>query len=264
VVAYDASDGTGKYAMDGGGTGMEYFFAFARDPVTNDVYIGGTSRSEKIQWGNVERNNPMYNGDPGKNNPDTSSAVGSSKAFTVKLKSKVELPSCLTSCAGNIPEVKEGFCYIDRYCYANEKASPYDAAHACYQCDVLKTQVAWSGPVGLGESFCLIGGQCVADGAAKKLTSGRSTVDSECETCQAKTKHTDYSVVNGYSVGYTEGVSNGKCVEKTWQTEAAAAGWNLPLAACDAGDNIARERARRARSLSPAMRQAWQQGQQPK
>jgi hypothetical protein len=44
VAAYDASDGTGKYAMDGGGTGMEYFFAMASDPDTKDVYVGGTSR----------------------------------------------------------------------------------------------------------------------------------------------------------------------------------------------------------------------------
>ena len=44
VAAYDASDGSGKYAMDGGGTGMEYFFAFACDPDTHEMYVGGTSR----------------------------------------------------------------------------------------------------------------------------------------------------------------------------------------------------------------------------
>jgi len=71
VVAYDAADGTGKYAMDGGGTGMEYFFAMASDPDTHDIYVGGTSRSEFITWGDVTRKNVMYNGQPGLDNPDT-------------------------------------------------------------------------------------------------------------------------------------------------------------------------------------------------
>merc|ERR1719387_791355 len=39
VVAYDASDGSGKYAMDGGGTGMEYFFAMASDPDSHEIYM---------------------------------------------------------------------------------------------------------------------------------------------------------------------------------------------------------------------------------
>lgn len=49
VAAYDAADGTGKYAMDGGGTGMEYFFAMASDPDTHEVYFGGNSRCAHCQ-----------------------------------------------------------------------------------------------------------------------------------------------------------------------------------------------------------------------
>ena len=100
---------------------QEYFFAFARDPSTQEVYVGGTSRSEVIQWGNVKRTNAMYNGDPGENNPDTSSPVGSSKAFVVKLKSQSVLPDCLSTCDPSRSmigtDVKSGHCYIDRYCY---------------------------------------------------------------------------------------------------------------------------------------------------
>ena len=43
-------------------------------------------RSEYITWGPVSRKNVMYNGQPGENNPDTSSPVGSSKAFVVQIK----------------------------------------------------------------------------------------------------------------------------------------------------------------------------------
>jgi len=136
VSAYDASDGGGRWAMDGGGTGMEYFFAMASDPVTHAVYVGGTSRSEVIRWGDVSRNNVMYNGDPGQNNPDTGSAVGSSKAFVAKLSSTLTTPSCLSTCSTPpvAADVLSGFCYIDRHCYADGAFSPYDG-HECHKCD---------------------------------------------------------------------------------------------------------------------------------
>ena len=34
VAAYDAADGSGKWAIDGGSDGLDYFFAFASDPDT--------------------------------------------------------------------------------------------------------------------------------------------------------------------------------------------------------------------------------------
>ena len=94
--------------MDGGGTGMEYFFAFASDPDTQDVYIGGTSRSEIMEFGNVKRMNAMYDEDQSSHNP-----VCSSKAFFVKLKSELELPYCVSSCDASGMAVVEGHCYID-------------------------------------------------------------------------------------------------------------------------------------------------------
>ena len=41
VAAYDAEDGTGKWAFDGGSDGLDYFFAFGIDHGTNDLYVGG-------------------------------------------------------------------------------------------------------------------------------------------------------------------------------------------------------------------------------
>jgi hypothetical protein len=238
VAAYNAADGTGKYAMDGGGTGMEYFFAFARDPSTGDVYTGGTSRSEYIQWGNVERKNPMYNGDPGENNPDTSSPVGSSKAFAVKLKSQTEMPDCLSSCSNNVPVVKSGHCYIDRYCYADQESAPYAGA-GCMMCKASSSQGAWSGPEGIGTSHCYINSKCVESGEHKQVSSGRSTVDSQCEVCTPSTSGSEWSMVDGYEM------ANGACHETTWEEYATRAGWTQP---CNPDSHV--HRARRARKLS--------------
>merc|ERR1719235_1523749 len=167
VLAYDASDGGGRWAMDGGGTGMEYFFAMASDPATHEVYVGGTSRSEVIRWGDVSRNNVMYNGQPGQNNPDTGSAVGSSKAFVAKLSSTLSFPSCLSTCSSPLvaADVLSGYCYIDRHCYADGSFSPYDG-HECHKCDASVNNLAWSPPD--VTAHCYIGGgeeddRCVAD-----------------------------------------------------------------------------------------------------
>jgi hypothetical protein len=233
VAAYDSATGVGKYAMDGGGTGMEYFFAFARDAGTNDVYIGGTSRSEIISWGNVERHNEMYNGDPGENNPDTSSAVGSSKAFTVKLKSQMELPHCLSTCdpTGDVQasDVKAGYCYIDRYCYEHEAMAPYDG-HECMQCDATASPLAWSGPVGIGSTHCMISNTCVAAGTHRQVQVGYSSVDSVCQSCQPSVSSDDYSLIEGYNFNtFTE-----TCEPKTWQVEAVRNGWTAPSPSCTA------------------------------
>jgi len=224
VAFYNAADGTGKYAIDGGGTGMEYFFAMANDPDTHDVYVGGTTRSEYINWGDVSRHNVMYNGDPGMNNPDTSSAVGSSKAFTVQIKSTLTLPSCMNTCNSAAPmvasDVKANHCYIDRHCYAHDTMSPY-SGFECTKCDAATNPLTWSAPD--TTSHCHIGGACYANNAAKQVASGRSYVDSACEICDNAKSTTSWSVKDGYTVD-----SAGTCTAMTWADHATAAGWNAP------------------------------------
>jgi hypothetical protein len=198
VVAYDAADGSGKYAIDGGGTGMEYFFAMASDPDTHDIYLGGTSRSEYITWGDVTRKNVMYNGQPGEDNPDTSSPVGSSKAFVVKLKSTLTPPACLETCNPAYPlqasDVKSGHCYIDRHCYADGTSAPYSGAE-CTRCDAATDPLQWSAPD--TSAACFIGGACVASGAHAQVRSGRSYVDDPCLHCDPSVNGSAYSSVAG-------------------------------------------------------------------
>merc|ERR1719356_1017976 len=198
VVAYDATDGSGKYAVDGGGTGMEYFFAMASDPDTHEIYIGGTSRSEYITWGDVVRKNVMYNGQPGLNNPDTHSPVGSSKAFVVKLQSTPSLPSCLTTCNTAFPlqasDVKSGHCYIDRHCYADGTSSPY-SGFECTKCNAAVDPLQWSSPD--TSAACFINGACVASGAHAQVRSGRSYVDDPCLHCDPSISSSAYSPVAG-------------------------------------------------------------------
>jgi hypothetical protein len=198
VAAYDAADGSGKYAMDGGGTGMEYFFAMASDPVTHDIYVGGTSRSEHISWGGVKRKNVMYNGQPGLNNPDTSSAVGSSKAFVVKLKTTLTVPSCLTTCNTAFPlqasDVKSGHCYIDRHCYTEGTSSPY-SGFECTKCESAVNPLAWSSPD--TSDACFIKKACVKNGAHAQVSKGRSMVDDPCLKCDPSINSTGYSPVAG-------------------------------------------------------------------
>jgi hypothetical protein len=204
VVAYNAADGTGKYAMDGGGTGMEYFFAMASDPDTNDVYIGGTSRSEYITWGDITRKNVMYNGQPDLNNPDTASAVGSSKAFVVKLKTTLTIPACLDSCNTAFPlvasDVKSGHCYIDRHCYADGTYSPY-SGQQCTKCDASVQPLSWSSPD--LSNACFINGACIASGAHAKTPSGRSMVDDPCLICDPSTNTSTYTPVAGCNLPST-------------------------------------------------------------
>jgi hypothetical protein len=233
VAAYDASNGAGKYAMDGGGTGMEYFFAFARDQGTGDLYVGGTSRSEQITWGNVKRDNVMYNGQPGENNPDTSSAVGSSKAFTVKLLTSTSRPSCLDTCAGNghaASDVKDGHCYIDRYCYADGEAAPY-AGSQCLHCDAAESKIAWTNP-GTYTSHCFLDGVCYDHGDMKTTGSGRSAVTSKCEMCDPSKSTSVWSAGPGYV--FTGASDSPTCHLTTLVENCTSAGWLPPKTECAA------------------------------
>jgi len=229
VLAYDASNGAGKYAFDAGGGGMEYFFAFASDPVTQDIYVGGTSRSEIMQWGEVTRDNQLYTG-------ESRSSVGSSKAFFAKFKTTTDLPSCLESCSadGATKVVKAGHCYVDRYCYEHGAYAVYHGAQ-CMHCDANSNQQQWSGPD--TTDFCMIDGMCYDKDEHKSTTVGRRTVMSECESCQPSTGVTNlFMMVPGYQM------VDGACHKPSWAEEAAAAGWREPCAQAS--------RSRRSRKLA--------------
>jgi len=177
---------------------MEYFFAMASDPDTHDIYVGGTTRSEYITWGNVKRKNVMYNGQPGLNNPDTGSPVGSSKALVVKLKSTLTQPSCLTTCNTAFPlqasDVKSGHCYIDRHCYADGTSSPYSGSE-CTRCNAAVNPIQWSSPD--TSAACFIKSACVASGAHAQKKSGYSYIDDKCLHCDPLVNSSAYSPVAG-------------------------------------------------------------------
>jgi len=195
VVAYDASNGNGKWAMDGGGTGMEYFHGMASDSDTHDIYVGGHSRSEIISWGDIRRENVMYNV------LQQASVVGSSKAFVVKLKSTLTLPSCLNSCDVAYPfkdsDVKSGYCYIDRHCYANGDSSPYSGSE-CRKCDAASDPLNWGTPD--TSAACFIADSCVASGAHAKQ--GYSGTD-PCMKCDPSVSTSAYSAVAGCNLPST-------------------------------------------------------------
>ena len=199
VAAYDATTGTGKWAMDGGSDGLDYFFAFGMDPVTNDIYVGGGvySTPKAFVWGDVKRKNSMYQYKP---SSDISGYVGTTKAFTAQIKSSSSPPSCLTNtCSGaagpQASDVKTDMCYIDRHCYNKGDFSPYPGQH-CMKCDPTTAagRTAWSAPD--TTSMCFIGGKCVDDG--KHAPMGRG-VDPSMK-CDVASSTTAYTEVKGYMV----------------------------------------------------------------
>ena len=100
----------------------------------------------------------------------SSTPVGSNKALVTKIKSTTSLPSCLNSCTAGVglgiqaSDVKSGYCFIDRHCYAAGEASPY-ADQGCKKCDPTTAagRTAWSAPV--TTSMCFIGDKCIVEGA---------------------------------------------------------------------------------------------------
>merc|ERR1719424_1180246 len=179
VACFDAATGAGKWALDGGGSDTEYFLGgIVADPSTNDIYVAGYSRSEFLHWGDVKRSNVMYemnsvsSGTQGLGHSST--PVGSNKALVTKIKSTTSLPSCLNSCTAGVglgiqaSDVKSGYCFIDRHCYAEGEASPY-ADQGCKKCDPTTAagRTAWSAPV--TTSMCFIGDKCIAEGTGKPM-----------------------------------------------------------------------------------------------
>merc|ERR1719191_1607531 len=149
----------------------------------------------------------MYNGQPGEDNPDTSSAVGSQKAFVVKLKTQITVPSCLNACDTQFPlqesDVKSGFCYIDRHCYADGEKSPYSGSECrkCVSASSGGNPLQWSDPD--TSAACFIGGSCVASGAHAQVRSGRSYVDDKCKKCDPSVSTSAYSDVAGCNLPST-------------------------------------------------------------
>jgi len=212
VACFDAATGAGKWALDGGGSDTEYFLGgIVADPSTNDIYVAGYTRSEFLHWGDVKRNNVMYEmnsvskGTQGLGH--SSSPVGSNKALVTKIKSTTSLPSCLNSCTAGVglgiqaSDVKSGYCFIDRHCYAEGEASPY-ADEGCKKCDPTTAagRTAWSAPV--TTSFCFIGDKCIAEGVHGKVPDGTTDyygrpnmADDPCSKCIPSVSGTAYSPV---------------------------------------------------------------------
>ena len=201
VAAYDGADGTGKWAMDGGSGGLDYFFAFGLDLDTNDIYVGGGvyDTPEDFQWGDVKRKNAMYQYTPAS---DISGYVGTTKGFTAQIKSSSSPPSCLDTCSAGVgpqaSDVKDGHCYINRHCYKAGDFSPYRGEH-CMKCDSSTTagKMAWTAPVAADlTTMCYIDGKCVDNGA--NPPQGRGVDPSkECDVARSTSA---YSPVKGYLV----------------------------------------------------------------
>jgi len=175
---------------------MEYFHGMASDSDTHDIYVGGHSRSEIISWGDIRRENVMYNV------LQQASVVGSSKAFVVKLKSTLTLPSCLNSCDVAYPfkdsDVKSGYCYIDRHCYANGDSSPYSGSE-CRKCDAASDPLNWGAPD--TSAACFIADSCVASGAHASVHRRRGT--DPCKKCDPSVSTSAYSAVAGCNLPST-------------------------------------------------------------
>jgi hypothetical protein len=249
IVAFDAEDGTGMYAIDGGGSGMEYFFAMASDPDTHEIYVGGMTRSEYIQFGDVKRENPLYEARAAGGEFSSSTPVGSSKAFVVKTKSTPELPACLDSCTPQaaVPwQVKEGHCYINRHCIAHEEHSTYNSQEValCSTCDATANQHEWTDPM---HDSCLIDNVCYVAGTYKKTVTvsyrGPSTTISECEWCDPTKSTSEYSILDTFEF------RQNKCVLKTFDEAAQALArkenWRRLPERCWADDEPTSRRQRR-------------------
>jgi hypothetical protein len=200
VAAYDANDGTGKWAMDAGSDGLDYFFAFGIDHGTNDIYVGGGvySTPEAFVWGDVKRPNAMRQYEP---SSDISGYVGTTKGFTAQIKSTSSLPDCLSTCSSVVgpqaSDVKDGHCYINRHCYSEGDFAPYPGEH-CRKCDPTTAagRLEWSDPV--TTSMCFIGGKCIEEGAHEQVVTGQGRRgptygDDPCSVCKPSVSGTEYT-----------------------------------------------------------------------
>jgi hypothetical protein len=198
VATFNAADGTGKWAIDGGSGGMDYFFILNIDPTNGDIYIGGNvyGHPPSFHWGDVTRANSMHG-----------SQSASERAFFAQIKPTTKKPDCLREdweCSDAFgttqsSAVKAGFCYIDRHCYAAGAYAPYPGSH-CMKCDPTTSATApisWSAPD--TSTMCYIDGQCLDDGAHKQNYNSRtrSYVDDPCLKCDVATSTSEWTDVNG-------------------------------------------------------------------
>ena len=185
--------------------GLDYFFAFASDSSTGDIYVGGASYDtpQYFQWGDVKRKNAMYQYKP---SADIPGYVGTQKAFVAKIKTTTSLPTCVDSCSAGTSVVKAGHCYIDRHCYAAGDFSPYPGADCMYRGATTEassgpdttSQTTWSGPD--TTSHCFIDGKCVSEGAHEQVVTGQGRrgpiySDDPCSKCMPSVEATDYSPI---------------------------------------------------------------------
>ena len=144
-----------------------------------------------------KRTNVMHQDLGGSNSP-----TGSNKALVTKIKSTNTLPFCLNSCTGAVQasDVKAGHCFIDRHCYAEGDASPYED-QGCKKCDPTTEagKLAWSAPD--TTSHCFIDDKCIAEGTHGEVCTGsgwsqRCSPD-PCSKCIPSLNATGYSPITG-------------------------------------------------------------------
>ena len=211
VMKFNASNGAGIWAIDGGGDGMEWFEKPGIDGHGNFI-LSGFSQSGFQRFGEHSTRNPqaMSNG-----------GDGQGQLYTIQLSATDELPSCVTSCDSNsnTPVIAPGKCLIDNYCYDDGEFSPYQS-NPCYKCDVSASQTEWTGPDTAKHCYLFgappltgfdpkpSGYQCYADGEGKTLAPGRYGPEavSPCLACIVAESTSEWSVRNNYD--YTRGTCN--------------------------------------------------------
>jgi len=152
IGSVSATDGTGEWAVDLGGTSMEYPWGFAID-ASGDLFASGLTMSSSLTFGHMTHTKP--------------SGAGSSAAYVVKLNSNnIQYPACVTACAtvGGVstPTVTAGNCYIENNCYATNAINPF-SGQGCMACKAA-SQTAWTGPN--LTAHCFVSGTCYTNGAS--------------------------------------------------------------------------------------------------
>jgi hypothetical protein len=148
VAKMSAVDGAGIWAMDGGGTGMDYFWGMSMD-ANDNILISGYTRSPVLTFGDTLT----------KTNPNTD---GENHAYTIRLSgADTALPSCVSSCVANTAVVSTG-CFINHHCIAEGATSPY-SGQRCHKCLSASSTTAWTDP----GTHCYIDGKCYDDGQDK-------------------------------------------------------------------------------------------------
>ena len=204
VAKMKASDGTGVWAIDGGGDGMEYFHGMGMDSLGN-ILVSGYSRSKDFAFGATTMANTKHNSVTG--GRSTSNTV-----MTIQLSSSGTLPSCLSSCTEGAPHVPTTGCFIDNWCVAEGAASPY-YGKSCFSCSSSANKEEWTGP-DLSTS-CYINGECIANGAPRMVSAGYSMKASACEVCDITKSTSEWTILNKLPHGGYDYVK-GKCAASSF------------------------------------------------